>query len=224
MEVKGGEGGEDSKLFAHDLGAAYVKYASRLGFTTEILDTDESSITLGIRGNNVWSSFEGEIGKHCVQRVPPTEKRGRRQTSTVVVLVTNLASHNSDPRMVNVAELEISTMRGSGPGGQHKQKTESCVRIRHKPTGITVRIDGRDQSRNKEKAIQIITQKVKDHETEISDNAAKSKRKEAWKGGTRSEKIRTYNFIDNRAVDHRTGIKTKNVAEVIGKGKFELLK
>jgi peptide chain release factor 1 len=191
------------------------------------VDTDETSFGIRICGRSALENFEVEAGKHCVQRVPPTEKRGRRQTSTVVVIITRLDTdlHSQIAKLlVPAKDLVITTMKGSGPGGQHRNKTESAVRVRHVPTGITVRIDSRDQSKNKALAIRIVEERVRQYEAEISAASARAGRQASWDGGNRSNKIRTYNFIESRAVDHRTGKKTTQVLDVIGKGRFDLLK
>lgn len=224
MEVRAGEGGEDSKMFVSDLASAYVKYSNRLGFSVEIVNSDESSISLKITGASVFVALQSEAGKHCVQRVPPTEKRGRRQTSTVVVIVVSLEISKHSRSNIPASDIQISTMRGSGPGGQHRNKTESAVRAKHTPTGICVKIDGRDQSSNKALALRILEQRVKEYEAEISAATTRDERQKAWNGGNRSDKIRTYNFIESRAVDHRSGNKTRQVVDVISKGRFDLLK
>jgi len=223
VEIQAGEGGDDSKLFVHDLGAAYIKYAKRNNLEVEIVGSDESHFSIRCSGTTVYALFESESGKHCIQRVPPTEKSGRRQTSTVAVIVTRIESGDVRSSLRPV-DITITTMRGSGPGGQHKQKTDSCVRVRHNLTGLTVTIDGRDQSKNKALALQVLEEKVRQHEEEIAQAVVRGAKAVQWGGGNRSDKIRTYNYIESRAVDHRSGIKTRNVKDVIQKGKFELLK
>lgn len=170
-----------------------------------------------------YTLFASEGGKHCVQRVPPTEKRGRRQTSIITVAVTKPAADNLATKL-NMNEVSIITKRGSGPGGQHRNKTESCVVARHIPSGLTATIDGRDQHANKRLALKVLAAKLQVLEMGKAHKiAADAKRQQVGDGG-RTDKIRTYNFIDSRAVDHRTGTKTSRVDDVIGKGKFELLK
>jgi len=223
FEIQAGEGGTDSKLFCENLGLAYVKYANSNGCKLENEDWSLGKISLVFSGTNAASLFAAEAGKHCVQRVPPTEKRGRRQTSIVTVAVTQLASEALVTKL-NMSEVTIMTKRGSGPGGQHRNKTESCVVARHDPTGISVTIDGREQHSNKRLALKILTARLeKEKVAGVNAKAAAAKRQQVGNGG-RTEKIRTYNFIDQRAVDHRTGIKTNRVEDVIGRGRFELLK
>lgn len=223
FEIQAGEGGTDSKMFCEDLGLAYVRYATRNGCTLESEEWGSGKVTLVFVGQNALGLFARESGKHCVQRVPPTEKRGRRQTSIVTVAVTKPATDGSAAKL-DLAEVRITTKRGSGPGGQHRNKTESCVVARHEPTGITATIDGRDQHSNKRRALQVLAAKLEKEQSSVAQTkSAAEKRLQVGSGG-RGEKIRTYNFIDSRAVDHRTGVKTSKVDEVIGRGRFELLR
>lgn len=222
FEIQAGEGGEDSKLFCEDLGLAYVKYATRNGCTLESEQWERGKVSLIFAGPNVHALFAAEGGKHCVQRVPPTEKKGRRQTSIVTVAVTVPAIESLVSRL-DMSEVSIMTKRGSGPGGQHRNKTESCVVARHNPTGLTATIDGREQHANKRLALKVLASKLDKMQRESDQRqAADAKRRQVGNGG-RADKIRTYNFIDSRAVDHRTGVKTGRVDEVIGRGRFELL-
>lgn len=222
FEIQAGEGGQDSKLFVDDLANAFTRYAQRHGLTLENDNWENGKVVLFFRGVNAHSLFAQEAGKHCVQRVPPTEKKGRRQTSIVTVAVTVPATEALVSKL-NMAEVTIMTKRGSGPGGQHRNKTESCVVARHNPTGLTATIDGREQHANKRLALKVLAARLQELEmsqkhTQICD----AKRQQVGNGG-RADKIRTYNFIDSRAVDHRTGVKTSKVDDVIYKGKFELL-
>jgi peptide chain release factor 1 len=121
VEIRGGEGGKDSKLFVHDLFSAYCKYSQSLGFRVEVLDSSEGRVTATIAGQGVGKAFGRESGKHCVQRVPPTEKSGRRQASLVTVAVLPLPTPSSS-QLLPEEELEVATQRGSGPGGQHRNK------------------------------------------------------------------------------------------------------
>jgi peptide chain release factor 1 len=208
-------------LFAKDLTAAYLRYARDLGFETELLYDSDSSWSLSISGEHCWTYFSGEAGKHIVQRVPPTESRGRRHTSTVSVAVLPLLQERSQPLPGH--EVEIITQRGHGKGGQHQNKVESAVRAIHKPSGISVFINGRDQWRNKQLALQILEARVQQLARE-SAQVEHSRNKASQIGfGDRSGKIRTYNFISSQVTDHRTGRKTHRIEEVM-KGKFNLLK
>lgn len=222
FEVQAGEGGQDSKLFVDDLSWAYIKYAQNNGLRLENDQWENGKVSLVFAGSGAHRLFAMEAGRHCVQRVPPTEKKGRRQTSIVTVAVTVPAA-DAVASKLNMAEVTITTKRGSGPGGQHRNKTESCVVARHVPTGLTATIDGRDQHANKRLALRVLAARVQEQTSNnLRIDAAKAKREQVGSGG-RGEKIRTYNFIDSRAVDHRTGVRTGKVDDVIGKGKFELL-
>lgn len=222
FEIQAGEGGGDSKLFVQDLALAYIKFASHHGCVLENEQWEYGKVSLVFRGEGAERLFAQEGGKHCVQRVPPTEKRGRRQTSIVTVAVT-IPAPDTIVSNLNMSEVTIMTKRGSGPGGQHRNKTESCVVARHDPTGMSVTIDGREQHSNKRLALKLLATKLEKLKWEgFAAKAAADKKSQVGNGG-RTDKIRTYNFIDGRAVDHRTGIKTGLVNDVIGKGRFELL-
>lgn len=222
FEIQAGEGGDDSKLFCEDLAWAYVKYAQRNGCMLENDEWGRGKISLVFVGPQVHGLFAKEGGKHSVQRVPPTEKRGRRQTSVVTVAVTTPGNDQLVMKL-DMSAVTIMTKRGSGPGGQHRNKTESCVVARHTPTGLMATIDGRDQHSNKRTALRVLAAKLQQLENgKAHEKAAHAKRQQVGNGG-RGDKIRTYNFIDSRAVDHRTGVKTSRVDEVIGRGRFELL-
>jgi len=223
VEIRAGEGGTDSKLFVHDLFAAYVKYAASRGLKAELLDSSDGSATGRFWGHSAGSAFAFESGKHVVQRVPPTERNGRWQTSVVAVAVMPMPPRH-ELRLLPESELEVSTLRGSGPGGQHRNKTESAVRIVHKPTRLQVFLDGgRSQHQNRAEAHRILSAKVAQHYGEQIQATYDAKRKAQVDGGGRGNKIRTYNFIKCRAVDHRTGKKTRDVQAVIEKGRFDLL-
>jgi peptide chain release factor 1 len=223
FEIQAGEGGSDSKLFVENLACAYVKYAERNGLRLTHDEWGTGKVSLVFEGLKALDLFVREAGKHCVQRVPPTEKRGRRQTSIVTVAVTQPAPDVIAANL-NMDEVTIMTKRGSGPGGQHRNKTESCVVARHDPTGISVTIDGREQHSNKRLALKLLAAKLEKNKLDsLYELAALAKRQQVGNGG-RADKIRTYNFIDCRAVDHRTGVKTSKVEDVIGRGRFELLK
>ena len=222
FEIQAGEGGQDSKLFTEDLALAYIKYAERQGLKMTHSEWEKGKVSLVFEGPRALMTFATEGGKHCVQRVPPTEKKGRRQTSIVTVAVTVPAT-DAIASKLNMDEVTIITKRGSGPGGQHRNKTESCVVARHVPSGLTATIDGREQHANKRLALKVLAAKVAAASGEIAHaQAADAKRLQVGNGG-RADKIRTYNFIDGRAVDHRTGAKTGRVDEVINRGRFELL-
>jgi len=223
VELRAGEGGEDSKLFVHDLFAAYVKYGNSHNLESEILESSKGSITAKFCGKGAGKAFQYEGGKHCIQRVPPTEKRGRRQTSQISVAVLPMPPKR-ERSLIPESEIDIKFSVGSGPGGQHKNRTESAVTMVHRPTKIKVYLDGgRCQHSNRADALEILSAKVNQHRNAQKAAERSAERKRQVDGGGRGNKIRTYNYIKSRAVDHRNGKKTKNVQAVIEKGRFDLL-
>jgi peptide chain release factor 1 len=173
-----------------------------------------------VGGKNVVRAFKHESGKHVVQRYPKTESKGRRHTSTISVAVLPLLEPSFEPLLEN--EIEVKTQGGSGPGGQHQNTTDSAVRMTHKPTGLQVYINGRCQHANRREALEILTAKVNHLKISQEHNAHNSLRKEQRGGGSRGNKVRTYNFIDGRVVDHRLGTKTTRIKKVMN-GHFGLL-
>lgn len=221
LEIQFGTGGEDSKLFTYDLFSAYVKYAERNGLNVEILNDENGHIVAQVKGTNAGQYFRNETGKHIVQRVPPTESKGRRQTSVISVAVLPLPPENKYKPLPD-NELDIIAQCGSGPGGQHQNKSATTIRMKHLPTGLSVHIVGRSQLANKKEALKILTTKV--NEKFITDETEKHNylRRKTLGDGARGDKIRTYNFIDSRATDHRFNIKTGNIKGVM-RGDFTLL-
>jgi peptide chain release factor 1 len=208
-------------LFAKDLLAAYVRYADKYHLRCEIVYESESFWSLRIDGEHCWDAFSGESGKHVVQRVPPTETRGRRHTSVVAVAVLPLLNEAS--ARLPEHEVEVTTQCGHGKGGQHQNKVASAVRAVHRPTGIKVFINGRDQYRNKQTALEILEARVCQFNREqIHDERNEAKANQLG-SSSRSGKVRTYNFINRTAIDHRTGKRTGRLDEVM-KGNLELLK
>lgn len=201
--------------------AAYVRYAQSLGLACEIVYDSDSSWSLKITGEKCRAAFEGESGKHVVQRVPPTESRGRRHTSTVSVAVLSLMPTLDS--QLSMEEVEVTTQRGHGKGGQHQNKVSSAVRAVHKPTGISVFINGRDQYQNRQLALEILEARVAEQKRQAIHQEHNRAKVEQLGFGTRSGKIRTYNFIGRFVLDHRTGRKTHRIEEVM-KGKFELIR
>ena len=220
--MKGGEGGDDSKLFALDLFSAYMKYARAHKLKSEPLSAGGGHYVAKITGHRAWSVFKDEAGKHCVQRIPPTERGGRRQTSYLTVGVLPVFAHSAS--VVPDSEIEVKTQRGHGKGGQHQNKTDSAVRMRHKPTGLQVFINGRSQTDNKREARRILVAKIMDQEWAEKNAEYSAIRHVQMSDSGRGSKIRTYNFINSRAADHRTGKKSSQVQKIIARGEFDRLK
>lgn len=221
IELHFGEGGDDSKDFLYDIQAMYVSYAASKGLDVEILYTDEGHSTLKVSGQNVFSYFKNESGNHVVQRIPKNQRKGSKQTSYVSVGVLPLF-HEANLQPLHWSELDITTMRSSGPGGQNVNKVESAVRAIHKPTGLTVRVNGRDQGSNKAEAIRILTARVHDLKKEQNDAQYAAFRQKVLGSGSRGDKVRTYNFLKGRISDHKLDKKTGNVKGVM-KGNLNLL-
>ncbi|WP_117209379.1 peptide chain release factor 1 [Allorhizocola rhizosphaerae] len=228
LEIKSGEGGEESALFAGDLLRMYLRYAERHGWVTEILDSQESDLggikdvavaikTKGVPdgGNGVWSRLKWEGGVHRVQRVPATESQGRIHTSAAGVLVAPEAEETEieiDPN-----ELRVDVFRSSGPGGQSVNTTDSAVRITHLPTGIVVSCQNeKSQLQNKASALRLLRAKLAQLAEEQAAAAASDARKAQVRTVDRSERIRTYNFPQNRITDHRIGFTAYNLDLVMG--------
>lgn len=227
LEIKAGAGGDESALFAGDLLRMYLRYAEKQGWKTEIIDATESdlggykdvSVAVKARGNTEAGSapfaklkFEG--GVHRVQRVPETESQGRIHTSAAGVLV--LPEAEEIDVQVNMNELRIDVYRSSGPGGQSVNTTDSAVRITHLPTGIVVSCQNeKSQLQNKESALRILRARLLAAAQEAADAEAAATRKSQVRTVDRSERIRTYNFPENRLTDHRVNFKANNLDAVI---------
>jgi peptide chain release factor 1 len=200
--------------------SVYLKFAEQHGLVSELVYDSDSAWSVLIKGTGCWELFRNESGKHVVQRVPETESRGRRHTSVVAVAVLPICDQ-ADTALPAV-EVELTTQRGHGKGGQHQNKVESAVRAVHKPTGITVFINGRDQHRNKQIALQILEARVTAERRDSIHQEHNRRKSEQLGFGSRSGKIRTYNFVNSVVIDHRTGNKTSRIDEVM-KGKLDLL-
>ncbi len=211
VEIRGGAGGEEAALFAAVLYRMYTMYAQRMSFKTSLLSVNETElggfkeITFMVEGNGAYSRFKYESGVHRVQRVPVTESQGRIQTSTVTVAV--LPEAEEVEVEINPADLIFESCKSSGSGGQHINKTESAVRLTHKPTGIVVECqEERSQFKNKDKALKMLRSKLFDIKQREHDEKIASDRKSQVGTGDRSERIRTYNYPQGRISDHRIGL------------------
>ncbi|MFC8616960.1 peptide chain release factor 1 [Micromonospora purpureochromogenes] len=223
IEIKAGEGGEESALFAGDLLRMYTRYAERHGWLTEVIDAQDSDlggvkdVSLAIKtkgvpegGNGVWSRLKWEGGVHRVQRVPVTESQGRIHTSAAGVLV--LPEAEDVDVTIDPNELRIDVFRSSGPGGQSVNTTDSAVRITHLPTGVVVSCQNeKSQLQNREQAMRILRARLLAVAQEQADAAASDARKAQVRTVDRSERIRTYNFPQNRITDHRIGYTAYNL-------------
>ena len=227
MEIKMGEGGAESALFAADLLRMYLHYAESKKWKTEIIEQTSSDlggikdVQLGIKGNStdpaqgVWAHLKYEGGVHRVQRVPATESQGRIHTSAAGVLVY---PEVDEPEEVEISpnDLKIDVYRSSGPGGQSVNTTDSAVRITHLPTGIVVAMQNeKSQLQNREAGMRVLRARVLAKQQEEIDEAASAVRKSQIRTMDRSERIRTYNFPENRIADHRTGYKAYNLDAVM---------
>lgn len=225
VEIRGAVGGDEANIFAGDLLRMYTRYAENQGWKVQYIDGEEGSaggysyVSFMVKGKNVYSKLKFESGAHRVQRVPKTEASGRIHTSTATVLVMPEAEE-VDVK-INPADLKIDTYRSQGAGGQNVNKTESAVRVTHIPTGIVVSCQTeKAQLQNKEICMRMIRAKVHDFYQSQQDDARASERKLKVGTGERSEKIRTYNYPQNRVTDHRIGF-TVNQLDRIMEGELD---
>ena len=227
MEIKGGAGGAESALFAADLLRMYLHYAESKGWKTEILEADPTdlggytNVQVALKSNatdpaeGVWAHLKYEGGVHRVQRVPATESQGRIQTSTAGVLVFPEVDEPEEVE-INPNDLRIDVFRSSGPGGQSVNTTDSAVRITHLPTGIVVSMQNeKSQIQNREAGMRVLRARILARQQEELDAVSSAARKSQIRTMDRSERIRTYNFPENRIADHRTGYKAYNLDQVM---------
>ena len=220
LEIRGGVGGEEGALFAADLLRMYTMYAERRGWQLEIVSQNVTElggvkeVCATVEGDGAWSRLKFEAGTHRVQRVPETETQGRIHTSTATVAVMPQAEEVDFA--LDMKDLRIDTFRSSGAGGQHINKTSSAIRVTHIPTGMVVECQNeRSQFQNKDKALEILRSRLLAQKQKEQQDAINSERQGQVGTGDRSEKIRTYNFPQDRCTDHRIGLTVHNLAKIL---------
>ncbi|HKK75716.1 MAG TPA: peptide chain release factor 1 [Saprospiraceae bacterium] len=220
FEIRSGTGGDEASLFAGDLYKMYSRYFETKGFKVDAVEVNEGTVggynklVLEITGDDVYGTLKFESGAHRVQRVPKTESQGRVHTSAATVVV--MPKLEMEDVEINKADLKVDTFRSSGAGGQHVNKTESGVRFTHLPTGVVSEsTDGRSQIKNREIALQRLYQKIYEAQRDAHESEVAAKRKSLVGSGDRSDKIRTYNFPQNRLTDHRINLTLYSLDKVL---------
>jgi peptide chain release factor 1 len=220
LEIRAGTGGDEASLFAGDLLRMYGRYAALKGWAFELMSESEGTmggykeVTAEVKGKGVFARLKFESGVHRVQRVPDTETQGRIHTSAATVAV--LPEAEDVDIHINEADLKIDTMRSSGAGGQHVNKTESAIRITHMPTGIVIFVQAeRSQHKNRARAMAMLRAKLYDQERDALDQERSANRKSQIGSGDRSERIRTYNFPQGRVSDHRINLTLYKIEEIL---------
>jgi len=228
IEIRGGAGGEESALFASSLMRMYLMYAEARRWKTEVLNLNETELggvkeaSFSVEGEGAYSRLKYESGVHRVQRVPETESQGRIHTSTATVAV--LPEAGEVEVEIDPGDLQIDTYRSSGAGGQHVNKTESAIRITHLPTGLVVECqDERSQYKNKDKAMKILRSRLYERKLSEQNEAIASERRLQVGTGSRSERIRTYNFPQGRVTDHRIGLTLYKIDAIMDGALDELI-
>lgn len=232
LEIRAGAGGDEAAIFAGDLARMYERYTMKRGWKFTVLDFNQTSLQgyktfvgliAGKQEEDVYGQLKQESGVHRIQRIPTTEKSGRVHTSTATVAIMPIV----EPKEVNInpSDLEISTFRSSGPGGQNVNKVETAVRISHKPTGIVVAVQTeRSQSANKEQAMNVLRSKIYEIQKQTENQKLTDLRRSQIGTADRSEKIRTYNFPQDRITDHRIGKKWHNIENIMNGNLDPLIK
>jgi peptide chain release factor 1 len=225
VEIRAGAGGDEAGIFAADLYRMYTRYAERRGWKTELMSSNATGVggvkevIFGIQGQGAFSRFKYESGVHRVQRVPTTESAGRIHTSTATVAV--LPEVDDVEIHIDPKDLEIATYGASGPGGQHMQKNATAIRITHKPTGMVVSCESeRSQTQNRMRAMAVLRARLYEQERQKQEAKVAAARRSQVGTGERSEKIRTYNFPQNRVTDHRIGLTLYQLPDILD-GEFD---